>query len=343
MEKVVCFGEIMLRLNPPGRKKIVQADNFNINFGGSEGNVAVCLANFGINSFYVTRIPENSLGEKCIRQLKSYGVDTSFILKGGKRIGIYFVEPGAVIRPSVVIYDREGSSFSEIQRGMFNWEEIFNGKSWFHFSGITPALTENCFHALVEACEIAKKKNLNVSCDLNYRKKLWKWTENPGEIMSQLLKYVDVIMCNEEDAEKYFGIKSKEVDVEKGKIEKSRYMSVAERLKEKFNNLKTIGITLRTSINADYNRWSAVLWKDGDFIEGMDFEITHIVDRVGAGDSFSAGLIYGLLKFQDIEKTLNFAIGTSALKHTIEGDFNLVTVDEVEKIIGGETTGRISR
>jgi len=343
MEKVVCFGEIMMRLNPPDKKRIVQTDVFKINFVGSEANVAVCLANFDINSYYVTRLPENEIGEKCIRKLKSFGVNTSYIAMGGKRMGIYFVEQGAVMRPGKVIYDRENSSFSEIKKEMFDWEKIFDGKDWFHFSGITPALTKNCFEVLAEACEVARSKNLKISCDLNYRKKLWKWTDKKEEIMGYLLKFVDVVMCNEEDAEKYFGIKSEENDVEKGKIKKEGYREVAEKLKEKFDNLETIGITLRTSINADFNRWSAVLWKEGKFIEGIDFEITHIVDRVGAGDSFSAGLIYGLLKFENDEKILNFAIGTSALKHTIEGDFNFVKIEEVENLIKGNITGRISR
>jgi 2-dehydro-3-deoxygluconokinase len=342
--KVVTFGEIMLRLSPPGFKRFTQARSFDTIYGGGEANVAVSLANFGIPVDYVTRLPENELGDGCIQFLRQYGVGTDKILRGGDRLGIYFLEIGATQRPSKVIYDRANSAIATAQLGMFDWDKIFDGAEWFHWTGINPAITQNLADICLEATKTAKSKGLIVSCDLNYRSKLWNYGKQPSEVMSELVKHSDIAIGNEEDAEKVFGIKPPETDVTSGKLDAQKYNHVCEELMKKFPNLKYVAITLRGSISASHNTWSGVLYDGSTLYVGPQYDIAPIIDRVGGGDSFVAGLIYGYLSFKDSpQKWLNFAIAASCLKHTIIGDFNLVSVDEVLKLMGGDTSGRVSR
>jgi len=344
MEQVVTFGEIMLRLSPPGRQRIRQTHSLEVTFGGAEANVAAGVAGFGVPAAFVTRLPDNEVAEACIRHLRSFGVDTSFILRGGDRIGIYFLEIGSVMRPSVVLYDRAGSSFATVCGGMFDWDAIFAGKGWFHWTGITPAIGPGPAGAVKEACTRAKDLGLTVSCDLNYRRKLWAWTNNPSEVMTELASMADVMICNEEDAQMVFGISPAEGDVESGVIHPRAYRSVAEGLCARFPRLRTVAVTLRGSVNADHNRWSAVLWHEGQFFEGPSYDITHIVDRVGAGDAFGSGLIFSRLRWPDSpEKWLRFATAASALKHTIPGDFAVISAAEVEKVMAGAVSGRVNR
>jgi 2-dehydro-3-deoxygluconokinase len=351
MTHVVTFGEIMMRLSPPGFQRFGQARSFDIVYGGGESNVAVSLANFGISTDFVTRLPANDLGEACVQFLRQYGVGTAHIARGGDRIGIYFLEHGAVQRGSKVVYDRAGSSFASIQPGMIDWTAVFqaadathNVPDWFHWTGITPAISQGAAAACLEAVQTARSAGLTVSADLNYRAKLWKWGRSAGEVMSELVSLCDVAVGNEEDAAKVFGIHAPDTDVTSGKLEAEKYRHVCEQIARRFPNLHTIAITLRGSISASHNTWSAVLWRKGDLYFGPFFDITHIVDRVGGGDSFVAGLIYGLNTFgQASQKALNFAVAASALKHTIFGDFNLVSVSEVEKLMGGDASGRVSR
>lgn len=344
--KVVTFGEIMLRLATPGYLRFSQAKEFTATFGGGEANVAVSLANYGIPVSFVTRLPENDIARSCVMDLKRYGVDTSDIIYGGERLGIYFLETGAVARASKVVYDRAHSSISDIKPGMVNWEEVFQGASFFHWTGITPAISQGAADACLEAIKVARKMGVKVSCDLNYRKNLWKYGKKASEVMPALVEGCDVILGNEEDAEMVFGIKPKGFDVTatEGKVEAKAFQSVCEQLMERFPNAKKVIITLRGSINANHNTWGGVLYNGKQLFESPRYDITHIVDRVGGGDSFMGGLLYGLLTYtDDDQKALNFAVAASCLKHTIYGDFNLVTVSEVEKLMGGDASGRVSR
>ena len=342
--KVVTFGEIMMRLSPPGYLRFGQARSFEVIYGGGEANVAVSLANFGVPVDYVTRLPENDLGDACIQFLRQFGVGVDKIVRGGDRLGIYFLEMGAVQRGSKVIYDRANSAIATIERGMIDWQQIFADANWFHWTGITPAISAGAASVCLEAVQTAKEMGLVVSCDLNYRKKLWKWGKRPGEVMPELVGYCDVAIGNEEDADKVFGIRAPETDVVTGKVDAGKYRYVCEELASRFPDLRTIAITLRGSISASHNTWSGVLWNKGEFYSGPRFDITHIVDRVGGGDSFMGGLIYGLRTYpDDPQSALNFGVAASCLKHSVFGDFSLSTVAEVEKLMGGDVSGRVSR
>lgn len=342
--RIVTFGEVMMRLSPPGVQRFAQARTFDVVYGGGEANVAASLANFGEPVDFVTRLPKNDIGEACIQYLRQYNIGTEKIVRGGDRLGVYFLEVGAAQRGSQVIYDRANSAIATIQKGMINWEEVFRDASWFHWTGITPAISAGAAEVCLEAIQTAKKMGLTVSCDLNYRNKLWKWGKTASEVMPELVSDCDVAIGNEEDAEKVFGIRAEGTDVTTGRVEADKYFEVMTALKNRFPNLKTIAVTLRSSISASRNIWSGTMWNNGDFFIGQSFDITHIVDRVGGGDAFMGGLIYGLRHFADDPKhVLDFAIGASCLKHSIFGDFNLVRVSEVEKTISGDASGRISR
>ncbi len=344
VKKVVTFGEIMMRLAPPGFLRFGQARSFDVVYGGGEANVAVSLANFGVPVNYVTRLPNNDLGEACIQFVRQYGVGTDHIVRGGERLGIYFLETGAAQRGSKVVYDRANSSIATIKRGMIDWRTVFADADWFHWTGITPAISEGAADVCLEAAQVAKAMGLTVSCDLNFRAKLWKWGKKAGEVMPELVRYSDIAIGNEEDADKVFGIKAPDADVSSGKVEAEGYKYVCAALAERFPNLSAIAITLRGSLSASHNTWSGVLWHKGTFYSAPVYDIVHIVDRVGGGDSFGAGLIYGLRTYgEEVQKALDFAVAASCLKHSILGDFNLVSVDEVEKLMGGDASGRVSR
>ena len=340
MAKIVTFGEIMLRLKPEGYLRFFQNDKMEATFGGGEANVAVSLANFGMDTAFVTKLPDHDIGESAVRSLAYFGVDTSKISRGGDRVGIYYLETGASQRPSKVIYDRAGSSIASAGKGDFDWEDIFNGAEWFHFTGITPALGENVAELCEEACAEAKKQGLTVSGDLNFRKKLWS-SEEACRVMGTLMRYVDVCIANEEDAEKVFGIKAEGTDVTGGKLNHDGYVSVARQLKERFG-FKYVAVTLRTSISASDNKWAAMLSAENDTYFSKQYDV-RIVDRVGGGDSFGAGLIYGLYSGMKDKDALEFAVAASCLKHSIEGDFNRVSVDEVKTLAEGDGSGRVQR
>lgn len=345
MKKVVTFGEIMLRLATPGYLRFLQTDTLNATFGGGEANVAVSLANYGIPVEFVTRLPENEIADWCLADLRKYNVGTSYVLRGGDRVGIYFLETGAVARPSKVVYDRAHSSIAEVQKGMFDWKEILKEARWFHWTGITPALSQGAADVCFEAIETANEMGVTVSCDLNYRKNLWKYGKKASEIMPQLVAGCDLILGNEEDAEKVFGIKPEGFDVEKtgGEINAAQFESVCRQLMKKFPRARKIIITLRGSINANHNTWGGCLFSD-KLYQSRRYDITHIVDRVGGGDSFMGGLIYGLIAYpDDDQKALDFAVAASSLKHTIYGDFNMVSVKEVENLMKGDGSGRVVR
>lgn len=338
--KVITFGEIMLRLAPEGYYRFLQADKYGATYGGGEANVAVSLAGFGIDCAFVTKLPNNDIAEGAVRALRAAGVDTSLITRGGDRIGIYFLEKGASQRPSKVIYDRAHSAIAEAVPADFDWQKIFDGADWFHVTGITPALSDNAAEITLQAAAAAKKAGLKVSCDLNYRKKLWS-REKARRVMTELMKYVDIVIANEEDASDVFGITAPG-DVTKGEVSGKGYVAVAKELISRFG-LEYAAITLRGSISASDNRWSAVLVsKDSEVYAAKEY-VVHIVDRVGGGDSFGAGLIYGLNNFDDPQQAVEFATAASCLKQTIEGDFNMVTVDEVTRLAAGDGSGRISR
>jgi 2-dehydro-3-deoxygluconokinase len=343
MGAIVTFGEIMLRLSPPGYQRFVQARAFDAIYGGGEANVAATLAVFGLPVDYVTRLPEGNLGDACINFLRQYGIGTAHIARGGDRLGIYFLEMGSAQRGSKVIYDRAGSALATIERGMIDWTAAFAGADWFHWTGITPAISRGAAEACFEAVKIAKELGLTVSCDLNYRRKLWRWGKSPSEVMPELVAYCDIAVGNEEDAQKVFGIRAPDVDVTAGRVDASAYQYVCDELAGRFPNLQAIAITLRGSLSASHNTWSAVLWRDGKLLVGPQYDIAPIVDRVGGGDSFCGGLIYGLRAFGDDQRALDFAVAASCLKHSVWGDFNLVTVAEVEKLAGGDVSGRVSR
>lgn len=346
MKKVVTFGEIMLRLATPGYLRFTQAGEFTATFGGGEANVAVSLSNYGVPTDFITRMPENDIAKACVMDLRKYGVGTSNIIYGGDRVGIYFLETGAVARASKVVYDRAHSAISEIKPGMVDWEKVFEGAQWFHWTGITPALSQGAADACLEAIRVANKMGITVSCDLNYRKNLWKYGKKASEVMPALVEGCDVILGNEEDAEKVFGIKPEGFDVTAtaGEVNAKEFESVCTQMMKRFPRAKKVIITLRGSINANHNTWGGVLYDGSKLYESRRYDITHIVDRVGGGDSFMGGLIYGLITYTgDDQKALEFAVAASCLKHTIYGDFNMVTVDEVEKLMGGDASGRVSR
>lgn len=338
--KVVTFGELMLRLEPPGYLRFVQTENLSATFGGAEANVAISLANFGVDSCYVTKLPSHEIGQAAVNSLRKFGVNTQYIVRGGPRVGIYYNERGASQRGSKCIYDRAGSSIQLSKPEDFDWKQIMQGASWFHITGITPALGPNLVQSCIEAAEEAHKAGATVSLDLNYRAKLWS-REEANKAMTELCKYVDICVANEDDAADVFGIKAENTDTTKGELSTEGYKSVARQLMEKFA-FKKVAITLRTSINANRNDWQALLYDGKDFFFSKKYEIW-IVDRVGGGDSFTAGLIYSLLSGKSNQEAVEFSVAASCLKHTIEGDFNMVSVAEVEKLASGNASGRIQR
>jgi len=345
VKKVITFGEILLRLSPPGWMRFSQASSFDVTYAGGEINVAVSLANYGIPVDFVTRLPQNEIGDCALMEVRKRNVGTEHILRGGDRLGIYFLETGAVSRGSKVVYDRAHSAMSTIEKGMVDWAEVFKGVEWFHWTGITPAISQGAADACLEAIQMANKLGVTVSTDLNYRKKLWKYGKTPREVMPELIAGCDVILGNEEDAEKHFGLHPEGVDVTHGgSVDGEAYLSVLQQLMEMFPKTKKVITTLRGSISASHNTWSGVLYDGDKLYKAPTYEITHIVDRVGGGDSFMGGLIYGLLEYNgDDQKALNFAVAASCLKHTIKGDANLVTIEEVEKLMSGDASGRVSR
>jgi 2-dehydro-3-deoxygluconokinase len=345
-KKVVTFGEIMLRLAAPAYLRFSQVDSFSATFGGGEANVAVSLANYGIPAEFVTRLPYNDLARACVMDLRKYGVGTSHIIYGGERLGIYFLETGAVARASKVVYDRAHSAISEIKPDMVDWADVLKDAAWLHWTGITPAISQGAAEACLEAIRTANRLDVTVSCDLNYRKNLWKYGKEASEVMPELVAGCDIILGNEEDAEKVFGIKPKGFDAEHtgGEVNAEQFESVCSQLNERFPRAQKVIITLRGSLNANHNTWGGVLYSGGKLYQSQRYDITHIVDRVGGGDSFMGGLIYGLLTYTgDDGKALAFAAAASCLKHTVYGDFNQVSVDEVEKLMGGDASGRVSR
>ena len=345
MQKVVTFGEIMLRLATPGYARFIQSNNLNATFGGGEANVAISLANYGIPVDFVTRLPKNDIADWCISDLRKYNVGTNEILRGGERVGIYFLETGAVARPSKVVYDRANSSIADVKPGMFDWKEILKDATWFHWTGITPAISQGAADACLEAIKTANEMGVTVSTDLNFRKNLWNYGKTASEVMPSLVEGCDVILGNEEDAEKVFGIKPEGFDVEQtgGEVDATEFESVCKQMMKKFPRAKKVIITLRGSINANHNTWGGCLYSD-KLYQSKRYDITHIVDRVGGGDSFMAGLIYGQLSYpDDDQKALDFAVAASCLKHTIYGDFNLSTVKEVENLMQGDGSGRVVR
>lgn len=342
MSKVVCFGEIMLRLAPEGFLRFSQAEKFTAVYGGGEANVSVSLSNYGINSGFVTKLPDNPIGQAAINSLRKYGVDTSKVVRGGERVGIYYCEKGDSQRASNVVYDRANSSIAEAVPADFNWDEIFTADTeLFHFTGITPALGDNATQITLEACKAAKAKGIKISCDLNFRKKLWT-SEKAGKIMGELMQYVDICIANEEDAEKVFGITATGTDVTTGHLNKEGYQDVAKQLKERFN-LEKVAITLRESLSASHNNWGAMLMDGDNFYYSKTYSILPIVDRVGGGDSFGGGLIYAVLQNMAPQDIIEFAVAASCLKHTIEGDFNHATLDEVKTLMAGDGSGRVQR
>ena len=342
-KKVVTFGEIMLRLSTPNFERFVQSQSFDVTYGGGEANVAAALSNFGLESYFVTKLPKHEIGQSAVNHLRRYGVKTDYISRGGERVGIYFLETGASQRASKVIYDRSNSSVSQIKSGDINWDEVMKSASWFHFTGITPALGADARESLIEACRKAKENGAKISCDLNFRAKLW--TEKEAQdVMIPLMEYVDVCIANEEDAEKSLGMKPHNTDIHKAELDESGYFELAKSLKSKFN-FETVAITLRESFSASRNGWSALLADSKDCVEpyrSTRYDI-QIVDRVGGGDAFASGLIYGLLTKSNTKDALEFAVAASCLKQTIPGDFNHVSTDEVEKLIKSGGSGRVER
>jgi len=340
MARVITFGEIMLRLAPPGYLRFEQTSSFEVVYGGGEANVAVSLANFGMDAAFVTKVPDNPIGQSAVNEVRRYGVDTQYMIKGGSRLGIYFLEKGASQRPSKVVYDWANSAIAGAKKGDFDWEKIFAGATWFHFTGITPALSDSAAECMLEACQAAKAAGLTVSCDLNFRKNLWT-SEKAGKVMEQYMPYVDVAIANEEDAEKVFGIKAPHSDIEGGQLSHEGYKKVAAELKERFG-FKAVAITLRGSISASDNNWAAMLYKEGEYHFSRNYPI-HIVDRVGGGDSFAGGLIYAMMNGYSDKDCLEFAVAASCLKHSIEGDHNHVSVSEVKTLMAGDGSGRVQR
>lgn len=340
--KVICFGELMLRLMPPGYLRLTQTDTLDMTFGGAEANVSVSLANYGADASFVSRFPANPIGDAAVASLRAMGVDTSNVLRGGERVGVYYVEKGASMRPSKVVYDRKNSAIAQAELGMFNWDKIFDGADWFHFTGITPALSSGAAAVTLEACKIAKAKGVNISCDLNYRKNLWTKAEAKAT-MSELAQYVDLMIANEEDSGDVFGITAEGADIEGGKLSETGYKDLAKKLAATFHCEK-IAFTLRESFSANDNDWSGLLYDAASDTASVSKKYSiRIVDRVGGGDSFGGGLIYALLSGMTDADAINFAVAASALKHTIEGDYNRVTVAEVKSLMGGSVSGRVQR
>lgn len=340
MGKFISFGEIMLRLAPIGYERFVQAKEFGIVYGGGEANVSVSLANYGLDSYFVTKLPKHEIGQAAINELRKYGVNTCMITRGGDRVGIYFCEKGASQRPSKVIYDRAYSSIAESLRSDFDWDEILKDATWFHFTGITPALSDECAKITIDAVKKAKELGVTVSVDLNFRKKLWS-SEKAGKVMSEIVKYCDVVIANEEDAELVFGIKAEKTDINSGKLSDEGYQLVAKELYERFG-LTHVAITLRESFSASDNGWAAMLYDGEKYYKSNKYNV-HIVDRVGGGDSFGSGLIYGISSRMDNQRALDFATAASCIKHTIEGDFNHASISEVEALMKGDGSGRVQR
>ncbi len=338
-KKLVTFGEIMLRLTPPENKRFIQADKFNIIYGGGEANVAISAANYGLDAYFVTKLPDNPIGQAALNEVRRYGVNTDYIARGGKRLGIYFCESGASQRSSNVIYDRAHSAIAEASNQDFNWDEIFNDADWFHVTGITPALSDNMSEVALKSVKKAKEHGVKVSCDLNYRAKLWT-QEEARRVMSQIMEYVDICIANEEDAEMTFGIKSGS-DIEAGDINIEGYREVAQQLIDKFN-LELVGSHLRVSHNASLNDWIVVLYDGENFVQSSEYRI-HIVDRVGGGDSFAGALIYSQLTGKTLQETVEFSAAASALKQSIPGDFNHMSLKEVEELAAGPGSGRVKR
>jgi 2-dehydro-3-deoxygluconokinase len=344
MAKVVTFGEIMLRLKSPAYERFFQSPVLEATFGGGEANVAVSLANYGMDVSFVTVLPKNDIAEACIRELRGFGVDTGKIVRKDGRLGIYYLETGAVQRPSKVVYDRAGSAIAEAKAGDIDWKKVFEGATWFHLTGITPAISQGAADLSLEAVKAAKEMGVHVSCDLNYRKNLWKYGKRADEVMTELVKYVDTVIANEEDFQKSLGLSAESASaVQEGQIDVELYKKIAASAMEKYPNIKRVAITLRESKSANHNDWSACLYNGKDFFLSRKYSITDIVDRVGGGDSFGGGLIYGLNNYDSEKDALEFAVAASCLKHTIPGDYNRVTVAEVESLMKGSGTGRVQR
>lgn len=341
--KVVTFGEVMMRLTPPDFLRFTQARSFDVIYAGAEVNVAIALANLGVPVEFVTCLPENDLGDACLNYIRQFGVGTNHIIRRGDRLGTYFVETGAVQRGNKVIYDRADSAFANIQPTMIDWDTVFSDAQWFHWSGITPAVSKGAKDTCLEAVKIAKKRGLTVSADLNYRSKLWKWGKTPEEIMSALMGYTDIVIGNEEDMEKVFGIKAPGVNVNRGQVDAKKYQVVTKKMMQRFPHLTLVAITLRQSLSASHNKWTGVLYDGKTFYTSVNYDISHIVDRVGAGDAFSAGLISQLLNKTNHQHALDFAVALSCLKHTISGDSSVIRFDEVQKLMKGVGSGRIAR
>ena len=343
MAKVVTFGEIMLRLKSPAYERFFQSPVLEATFGGGEANVAVSLANYGMDASFVTVLPKNDIAEACIRELRGFGVDTSKIVRKDGRLGIYYLETGAVQRPSKVVYDRAGSAIAEAKAGDIDWKKVFEGATWFHLTGITPAISQGAADLSLEAVKAAKELGVHVSCDLNYRKNLWKYGKKADEVMTELVKYVDTVIANEEDFQKSLGLSAESASaVQEGQIDVELYKKIAATAMAKYPNIKRVAITLRESKSANHNDWSACLYNGKDFFLSRKYSITDIVDRVGGGDSFGGGLIYALNHY-DEKQALEFAVAASCLKHTIPGDYNRVSVAEVESLMKGSGTGRVQR
>ncbi len=340
--KYLTFGEIMLRLRAPGHERFFQSNMMEATFGGGEANVAVSLANYGEDAAYLTVLPENALGDECVKELRRFGVDTSRILRGKGRMGIYFLEAGANQLPSKVVYDREYSAIAQAKPGNIDWDKAFEGIGWFHITGITPAISESAMELSMESVKEAKKRGITVSCDLNYRKNLWKYGKKASEVMRELAKYVDVAVANEEDVQKSLEITA-DVNVESGELSREKYRELGDKVLAAYPNMKMIAITLRESHSADWNGWAACLNDRENFYVSKKYEIRDIIDRVGGGDSFAGGLIYGLNRYEDKQAALEFAVAASCLKHSVIGDFNRVSASDVEKLMGGDGTGRVQR
>jgi 2-dehydro-3-deoxygluconokinase len=342
VKKYITFGEIMLRLKPQNRERFFQSPLLEATFGGGEANVAVGLARFGLNVAYVSVIPNNVIGEACVRELRSQGIDTSLIVRKGNRLGVYFLEAGANQRPSKVIYDRSHSAIAEARPGDISWDKVFDGVSWFHITGITPAISLSASELSLEAVKKAREKGVTISCDLNFRKKLWKYGKPASEVMGELVKYVDIALGNEEDCQKSLGVKV-DIDVESGRLQTERYRELTDKVLSLYPNIRKIAITLRESHSANYNGWSAVLNNRREFLISKKYEIHNIVDRVGGGDTFAAGLIYGFNNLESDREALEFAVAASCLMHSIPGDLPLLSVEEVKSLAGGAASGRVQR
>lgn len=342
MSEFMSFGEIMLRLKTPAHERFFQSPSFEATFGGGEANVAVALANYGLDAGFVSALPDNDIGESAIRELRKFGVDTSNVIRSGDRVGIYYLETGANQRPSKVVYDRAGSSICMAESGSFDWEVVFNGAKWLHITGITPALSASAADLSLQAVKAAKRLGVTVSCDFNFRGKLWKYGKSAPEVMRELVKYVDIGIANEEDCQKSLGI-TVDVDVESGDLDTAKYEALSAKVLEEYPDMSAIAITLRESHSADRNGWSACLRDAKGFRLSRHYELTDIVDRVGGGDSFASALIYGLNAYDDRQQSLEFAVAASCLKHSISGDFNRVSVPEVQNLMGGDGSGRVQR